>query len=148
MPSPAETPTTEMRQQVDRRARPTSFWSALRFNGRRKGFRRAGEAHNAYVDCPAPRVVVLLLAVLICSVLDAFFTLLFLERGGEEANPVMALVLAHGTIPFVALKMALTGIGVWFLAAHQHFPLAFKGLHILAGGYALLLFIHTALLLS
>jgi hypothetical protein len=89
----------------------------------------------------------LLLAVLICSVLDAFFTLLFLERGGAEANPVMALALAHGITPFVGLKMALTGISAWFLAAHQHFSMAFKGLHLLAGGYALLLFIHTALLL-
>jgi hypothetical protein len=148
MHSPAETPATERRQQPDRRARQTSLWSALGFNGRRKGFRRAGEAHKAYVDCPAPRVVLLLGVVLICSLLDAVLTLLFLERGGTEANPVMALVLAYGTTPFVGLKMALTGLGVWFLAAHQYFPLAIKGLHILAGGYALLLCIHAALLLS
>jgi hypothetical protein len=44
--------------------------------------------------------------------------------------------------------MALTGFGAWFMAAHQHFSVAFKGLHVLAGGYALLLFIHALLLLS
>jgi hypothetical protein len=148
MYTPAEMPATERRQQADRRARPTSFWGALRGNGQRKGFRRAGEAHNTYVDCPSPPVVMLLFAVLTCSILDAVLTLLFLERGGEEANPVMAFVLAYGITPFVGLKMALTGIGAWFLAAHQHFPLAFKGLCLLAGGYVLLLFIHTALLLS
>jgi hypothetical protein len=148
MHSPAETPATERRQQADRRSRPTSLWSALGFKGRRKAFRRAGEAHHAYVDCPAPRVVLLLGVVLLSSLLDAVLTLLFLERGGAEANPVMALVLAYGPAPFMGLKMALTGIGVWFLAAHQHFPLAVKGLHILTGGYALLLCIHTALLLS
>jgi hypothetical protein len=148
MQTPADMPATERRQQADRRARPTSFWSALRGNVRRQGFRRAGEARNTYVDCPSPHVVMLLLAVLICSVLDAVLTLLFLERGGEEANPVMAFVLAYGTTPFVGLKMALTGIGAWFLAAHQYFPPAVKGLYILAGGYVLLLFIHTALLLS
>ncbi len=148
MPTSADRPATERRQQADRRARPTSFWSALRSNGRREGFRRAGEAYHVYVDRPSRRVVLLLFAVLICSILDALLTLLFLQRGGEEMNPIMALVLAHGTTPFVALKMALTGIGTWFLAAHQYFPLAFKGLHVLAGGYALLLCIHAALLLS
>jgi hypothetical protein len=141
-------PGTERRQPVNRRALPTTFWTALRVNGRRQGFRRVGEAYHAYVDCPSQRVTLLLFAVVICSVLDALCTLLFLERGGEEANPIMALAMSHGTVVFVALKMALTGFGAWFMAAHQHFAVAFKGLHVLAGGYALLLFIHAILLLS
>jgi hypothetical protein len=44
--------------------------------------------------------------------------------------------------------MALTGIGAWFLAAHQSFPLAFSGLHVLAGGYMALLFIHGVIFLA
>jgi hypothetical protein len=148
MDSPVEAPGAERRQSADRRALPTTFRTALRINGRRKRFRRLGEAYHAYVDCPSQRVVLLLFAVLICSVLDALFTLLFLERGGEEGNPLMALALSQGTAVFVGLKMALTGLGAWYMAAHQHFPVAFKGLHVLAGGYALLLFIHAALLLS
>jgi hypothetical protein len=139
---------SERRWRPDRRAQSTTFWSALRFGGRRRGFRRAGEADRAYVDCPAQRVVVLLFIVVGASVLDALCTLLFLESGGGEANPLMSLVLSHGEAPFVGIKMASTVIGAWFLAAHQHFPLAYKGLHVLAAGYAALLFTHAAILLS
>jgi hypothetical protein len=90
----------------------------------------------------------LLFVVIISSVLDALFTLVFLDHGGEEANPVMALVLSHGHTPFVGLKMALSGLGAWFLAAHQNFPLAFKALRGLAFGYLMLLLIHATILLS
>jgi hypothetical protein len=132
----------ERRRQPDRRAHPTTLWSALRVRGRRTAFRRSGEAHKAYVDCPSRRVVMLLFIVLGASVLDALFTLFFIQSGGGEANPFMSLVLSHGHTPFVGIKMALTGIGAWFLAAHQAFPMAFKGLHVLAGGYVGLLLMH------
>lgn len=135
-------------QQPDRRAHPPTFWRALRVRGRRKGFRRAGEASRAYVDCPSQRTVALLFFVLGASALDALCTLLFIQRGGHEANPFMVLLLSHGEAPFVGVKMALTGLGAWLLAAHQGFPLASKGLHALAGGYMGLLLIHAVILLS
>src|SRR5262245_29842437 len=138
----------ERRRQPDRRVHPTTFWSALRFRGRRKGFRRAGESYRAYVDCPSRRAVALLFIVLGASVLDALCTLLFIQRGGNEANPFMSIVLNHGETHFVVIKMALTGVGAWFLMAHQYFPMAYKGLHALAGGYIALLLIHAVLLLA
>jgi hypothetical protein len=138
----------ERRRQLDRRAHPTTFWTALRFRGRRKGFRRAGEAYQAYVDCPPQRAVVLLFFVLGASVLDALCSLLFIQGGGDEANPFMSLVLSHGQTHFVGIKMALTGIGAWFLVAHQYFPMAYRGLHVLAGGYMAILLIHAIILLA
>jgi hypothetical protein len=148
MDRPAAGADADRRQQSDRRSHPTTFWSIWRLGGRRKGFRRAGEAYRAYADCPSQRVLVLLFIVIGASVLDALLTLLFLQHGGAEANPLMAVTINYGEAHFVGIKMALTGIGVWFLAAHQHFPLAFRGLHVLATGYVGLLLIHAALLLS
>jgi Domain of unknown function (DUF5658) len=110
--------------------------------------RRAGEASHAYVDCPSQRAVVLLFFVLGASALDALCTLLFLQRGGQEANPFMSLVLNYGQTSFVGIKMALTGIGAWLLVAHHYFPMAYRGLLGLAGGYIGLLFLHAVLLLS
>jgi Domain of unknown function (DUF5658) len=136
------------RQLLDRRAHPTTFLSALRFDGRRHSFRRAGEEYRAYVDRPSQRTVVLLFIVVGASVLDALFTLLFIQNGGSEANPLMAIAIHSGDTHFVGLKMALTGVGAWVLAAHQCFPLAFRGLHVLAVGYVGLLLIHAAILLS
>jgi Domain of unknown function (DUF5658) len=147
MDHPLGVVTVERRQQGDRRARTTTFWSILRFRGRRKGFRRAGEAYKAYVDCPSQRVVMLVFFVLGASALDALCTLLFIQKGGREANPVMAVVLSYGHGPFVGIKMALTGISAWVLAAHHYFPLASRGLYMLVAGYVGLLLIHAAILL-
>jgi hypothetical protein len=74
-------------------------------------------------------VVLLVAFVLIGSLVDAYCTIGYIEHGGSEANPLMALALSWGPGAFTSVKMALTGLGVWFLAAHQQFPLAYTGLH-------------------
>jgi len=119
----------------------------VRWRGRRR-FRRAGEGHRAYVDCPAPRVVVLSLGIFLASLLDAGLTLRELAQGGSEANLLMAWALTHSETLFLALKSGLTGLGVWFLAVHQQFPLAQCGLVGLALGYGLLLSYHALLRLG
>jgi hypothetical protein len=73
-------------------------------------------------------------------------TLLHLEDGGCEANPLMAMALAHGPTFFVACKLSLTGVLAWWLASHQHVPLAARSLHGLALGYGVVLAYHGALL--
>ncbi len=72
----------------------------------------------------------MVLAFFVCvgSLLDALLTLGHLAHGGEEANPLLALALAHSTTLFLQLKIGLTGVGVWVLAAHQQLPLAARGL--------------------
>jgi uncharacterized protein DUF5658 len=137
---------TERRVLLDRRARPTTLWSVLR--GRRRGFRRAGEGHGAYVDCPAPHVVVLTLGVFLASLGDAGLTLHHLAQGGSEANMLMAWALSKGDTPFLGLKIGLTGVGVWCLAAHQQYTLARYGLYSLALVYGVLLSSHALLLLG
>lgn len=135
------------RHLPDRRTRPTTLRSALHWRGRRCNFRRHGEGLRAYVDCPGPRTLFLVCAILAGSALDAYFTLHYIARGGEEANPLMALALTWPPTAFTGFKMALTGVGAWFLAAHQQFPLAYTGLHGLAGLYLALCGYHVVLLL-
>jgi hypothetical protein len=129
----------ERRRLADRRTRPTTLVSAIRWKGRRKGFRRAGEGRQAYVDCLARRIVGLTVLVCVCSLLDALLTLLHLEDGGCEANPLMSVALEHGTTLFVVVKLSITCLAAWYLAVHQQFPLAYRGLHGLALGYGVLL---------
>lgn len=90
----------------------------------------------------------LLFTVVGASVLDAFLTLLFIQDGGQEANPLMAVLINNGEAQFVGIKMTLTGLGAWFLAAHEYFAMAYNGLHVLAVGYVGILLIHAAILLS
>ena len=135
----------DRRRRPDRRARPTTFVRALRWRGRRHSFRRAGEGHKAYVDGLAWPSVVLALLIFVSSLLDALLTLRHLYHGGQEANPLLAMALTNSTLLFLQLKIGLSGVGVWWLAAHQQFPLAQRGLHGLALGYGVVLIYHFVL---
>ena len=129
----------------DRPVRSTTLLRTVYGRGQRKRFRREGESHQAYVACRGWRTVVLAFFVCVGSLLDALLTLGHLAHGGEEANPLLALALAHSTSLFLQLKIGLTGVGVWVLAAHQQFPLAARGLQGLALGYGTVLVYHLVL---
>jgi Domain of unknown function (DUF5658) len=60
----------------------------------------------------------------------------------------MALALTNGAALFMGIKMVLTGLGSWLLAAYQQFPLAPRGLYCLALGYGVLLCYHLVLLVQ
>jgi hypothetical protein len=137
----------ERRQQLDRR-KATTLWESLRLGGQRQGARRAGEGENIYVDQPARRITLLVLIILGCSILDALFTLLYIGRGGSEANPIMAIAIDSGQTWFVALKMLLTVVGTVMLAMHQNFRLGLRGLYGIAIMYVALLFYHGLLWLA
>ena len=98
-----------------------------------------------YVDRLARRIVVLALLVFVGSLLDAFLTLRHLHQGGQEAHPVLTMALTYGTSRFLQLKISLTGVSVWWLAAHQQFPLAPRVLHGLTLGYGIVLGYHLVL---
>ena len=138
-------PSLDRRRHADRRRHPTTLWSTLRWQGRRTSFRRAGEGHQAYIDGLAWRVLGLAVLVYVSSLLDALLTLRYLEEGGGEANPLMRLALAYGPTVFVALKLSITGMAVWVLAAHQQWPLAVRGLYGLVLGYGAVLLYHGVL---
>lgn len=133
----------EQRQRTDRRKRST-FWDSLRY-GRRKGARREGEGQDTYVDQPTRHVTMLVSVILACSILDALLTLLYIQRGGGEANPIMALAIDSGMTTFVAIKMVLTAFGAIMLAIHQNFRLGSQGLYGMAFIYMALLFYHAIL---
>jgi Domain of unknown function (DUF5658) len=132
----------EQRCQGDRRTGRPTLRTVFRLRGQRKGARRAGEGHNTYVDHPHRHVVFMVWVITACSILDALFTLLYIERGGNEANPLMALALSLGVTTFVGLKMGLTGIGTVLLALHQNFRLGLRGLYSIVLIYLFLLAYH------
>lgn len=94
----------------------------------------------------------LALIILGLSVLDAAATLSLLAAGGEEANPAMRLLLAHGTEAFLAGKIALTAAGLAVLLAlrgHRLFGSRIRITHILQGlaaAYATVLVYELALM--
>jgi hypothetical protein len=138
----------ERRSGVERRHQPTPALSSFFGRGRRRTGRREGETDRTYVDTFTPREVALLLLIFILNIFDAFFTLLWLQRGGAEANPFMAFLLEIGEGAFLLQKCIVVGIWLIVLMIHKNFRLARIGLYSLAGVYSVLILGHFALIAS
>lgn len=114
----------ERRRGPDRRTDLARAFVHSLYRNRRRGMRRiADQARGHYVDAHGPGVIVCAVTVLLLSCADSLFTLLLLQRGAEEVNPVMrALIEADDTL-FVGVKLALTAACLVFLVAHRNFRL-------------------------
>jgi hypothetical protein len=127
----------------DRRTRPTPRLSRYTFfGGRRRGPRRGREREGSFVDLYGTRLFALVLWVALMNVADSFFTLVHLQQGGVEANPVAEALLLTGRAPFVLLKSGLIALALLVLCVHKNFQLARIGLWIAAGAYTLLFLYH------
>jgi hypothetical protein len=107
---------TERREHVDRRRR--LWWSVVygNFNPRRRAPpRRLDQSQYHSVDWHSPHLLAVAIGILLLSVVDAFMTLILLQGGADEVNPIMALVVYRSVAVFAALKMALTSFGVVFM---------------------------------
>ena len=106
---------TERRISVDRREFTwrTVFFGFLR--SRRRDARRGADTDDTFLDVHHPWLFFLATGTMLLSCADAFFTLILINGGMFEANPVMALAMEQGTGLFVASKMAMTGFGTLLL---------------------------------
>ena len=109
---------------------------------------RLESGHMIHVKLPSFRIILPVLFIMICSALDALFTLIFISNGGGEANPFAALLMSYGDTTFVGVKMAITGAGAWVLAALQQFVSAYLALYGLMLLYLGLMGLHAILWLS
>lgn len=103
---------------------------------------------TGYVDRYSRYDVALILAVFLMNVGDAFFTMLWLDRGGKEANPVMDFFLDIGPTAFLIQKCIVVGAWLLVLLVHKNFRFARAGLHISLLAYLVLTFLHFGILAS
>lgn len=136
------------RKSLDRRASPTSIWSSLLGMSRRREGRRADERDGIYVDRFQRSDVVLVLAVFTLNIMDAGFTMSWLQRGGSEGNPLMAQLLAWGDAAFLIEKCFVVGVWLLILLVHKNFRVARIGLRVLLLVYGTLFVYHIALVAS
>ncbi len=129
------------RRVLDRRNSPTRPWANWLTPLRRERGRRDSD-RSGYVDRYTKRDVALLLSIFLLNVGDAFFTMLWLERGGKEANPVMDFFLDIGPSAFLAQKCLVVGFWLLILVVHKNFRFARVGLHATLCVYTLLMLIH------
>ena len=130
------------RRQPDWRQQAILLPDTSQWHTRQGACERSRGAVHACLDGLSPRIVLLVIFVLTCSALDALFTLLHIQQGGSEANPIMALLIEQGISTFVGLKMSLTSFGALVLAGYQRVWLGIQGLYLLSLVYSGLLVYH------
>lgn len=127
---------SDRRIVYDRRRRRTPMISTYTlFGGSRTAGRRACESANIYVDRFPFGMSLLLVGIFFLNVLDAVLTLLHLQRGGEEANPFMAMALSFGPQAFFFIKCGVTAAALLFLLMHVRFHYVRKVLGTVFGVY-------------
>ena len=106
----------EKRRGIDRRTNNKSRLKYLLVNGRRVDSRRDEDNGKAIIfDRYNQNLFLAITTILLLSILDAFLTLIVIQRGATELNPVMAYFLELGTPTFIVAKYILTSIGVLIL---------------------------------
>ena len=88
----------------------TVFFGFLR--SRRRDLRRDADSDVIFIDWHHPWLFFLSVGTMLLSCVDAFLTLILINNGMIEANPVMATLMGQGTNIFVATKLAMTGFGI------------------------------------
>lgn len=130
----------------DRRNRPTPRVSRFSFRGgRRRGGRRRGEDQASFVDLYSVRLLAMLLWIALMNIADSFFTLIHLQSGGTEVNPIAGVLLTTGLPSFVLLKSTMIALALVVLCVHKNFHLARLGLWVAAIAYTLLCLYHLSL---
>ena len=125
-PSPATVAALSYERRVgDRRHRPTPMFSRYTFfGGRRQQARREHEREGSFVDLHGTRVFLVVMAIVVLNLADAWFTLLFLSYGGQELNPFVQAVLdlSDHHWPFLVFKTIGIGAACAFPHAHEELP--------------------------
>jgi hypothetical protein len=133
------------RDRDRRRQRTPRFSRFSLFGGRRRRARREHELEGSFVDLYGQRLWALALWTALMNAGDCFFTLVHLQAGGTEVNPIAAMLLGTGRFGFVVWKSLLIGLALLVLVQHKNFTLARFGLWTACGGYTLLFLYHLLL---
>jgi hypothetical protein len=136
-------PYIERRVHLDRRTVRTRLFSRFMLKGQRISGRRRGESINIYVDRYLPQDVTLAIAILVLNILDAVFTLSYLDgRGGQEWNPLANQLITMGRGWFMFSKAVVVAICIVFLVIHKMFRYVRPAMIFLFAFYFVLLGYH------
>lgn len=99
----------------------------------------------AYVDLYSQRLVVFLLIFFLLTVIDSVSTLIYLNKGGRELNPIAQWMIDQGDTFFILCKGGLTGICICFVMMHKNFRYSRLAIFVGFGFYFFLAIYHMIL---
>ena len=75
--------------------------------------------------------------------LDGQLTLLWIRMNvATEGNAIMARLLQHGDLPFLAIKLSIGALAAYILYRFANIPLAQRAMTAVLAIYVLLMFVH------
>ncbi len=126
-----------MYRYLDRRSgrdRRRNMLPGLRYmwgQGRRLNLRRKSDrSRPAILDRYTEGMFAGIIGVLSLSLLDAALTLLLINNGAVELNPVMAYFLSHGQVAFIGAKYLFTSASVLLVLLCSHVFIKRPGIYL------------------
>ena len=117
--------------QPDRRVNRTPLISKYTFWGgqRKKARRKTDKKRHLFVDCYSLRLLLILLALLLFSYIDSYFTLTLIDHDiAEEGNPLMTFHIENGISSFIFNKGFITSVSLAVLCILKNIHIAKIGL--------------------
>ena len=112
----------DRRIQKDRRKQPTPALSRYVFWGERRTLRRKRDRkEGGYVDRYSPTLLFFLISIISLNVLDAFQTIMLLDLGGREVNPIVHSAMQLFGDNFWIWKFFIASASVVVLCLHSKF---------------------------
>jgi len=106
----------------DRRKQPTLALSRFAVKGQRRSFRRkVDQQSGGYVDRYGSGLFFLIVLIVGLNVTDALLTMMILEDGGWELNPIVRSVIQVYGDKFWIWKFAIVSVPLVLLCLHSKF---------------------------
>ena len=100
-PAPVRVTTVGRRRRIDRRQEPTPRLSRFSITGgRRRTVQRSEEQEGSFIDRYSRLMLFWILWISLMNLGDSFFTLVHLQAGGIEVNPIADALLRTGRFGF------------------------------------------------
>jgi len=121
----------ERRSGRDRRRNPLPGLRYMWGRGRRLNLRRRSDRRRpAVLDRYTEGMFAGIIGVLALSILDAALTLLLIDNGAVELNPVMAYFLSRGQVAFIGAKYLFTSTSVILVLLCSHVFIQKPGIYL------------------
>jgi len=113
---------TERRSFRDRRSQPTPLLSRYTLWGRRKTLRRKeDQERGGYVDRYDSKLLFFIVLIVGLNVLDSLFTMIILDCGGWEINPIVRSAIEVCGDEFWVWKFMIVSVNLVLLCLHSRF---------------------------
>jgi hypothetical protein len=107
---------------LDRRKTPTPILSRYTIVGRRSRLRRKEDQEKGgYIDRYGNGLFIWVLLLFVLNIFDAAFTLIILDRGGHEVNPLIHWLIGNSGDHFISWKFAILSGSIIILCLHSKF---------------------------